>query len=554
MNKKFALVFYIVLFSFCTQFVSGQNKRTAIVPKWAFGHIVWEDNRNTQEAALELVSLYKKHQIPVSGIIIDSPWSESYNDFNWDKARYPEPDKMLESFEDEQVKVILWLTGCVNYESADVPVKRSPDYDYVIRKKYVVNNGKPSTWWKGKGVHIDFTNPEAVKWWYKKLDKVFRKNVYGFKVDQGEQYFGNFENDEDEKKGEGFITTSIGKIPLREFKKYYYDAMYDYVKTRNPAGITLARPFTHQGGFAAAIDKLGLGWCGDFSGNYKGLKLQINNIYTSAKEGYGALACEVGGFFRAPPTKEQLIRYAQFGAMTACMINGGQNGAFTNHLPWYHDEETTSIYRYYVLLHNMLSPYMFSTIVDAHLHGGSLLKNVSLKQESHLLGNDIFFKAITSDTSKVAFRLPLRNNWIDFWTGKRYEGGSQITKEYSLKQAPLFIRAGAIIPVEINTDKPVVGNRLMKGKTAFLIYPSTQENTLIYHRPIDEGIAYRDIEIVCNDKTIRVDSGSKEDFVFLIKSQQAPKNIAGADNWAYNSDKKTIEIYKKGKKFKIKIE
>ena len=181
--KKIALVFYIVLFTFCCQFLNAQDtiKRTDIVPKWAFGHIVWEDNINTQQAALDLVDQYRKHQIPVSGIVIDSPWSTGYNDFNWDRDRYPYPDKMLKSFEKLGVKVILWMTGCVNYESEDVPLKKSPDYDYVIRKKYVVNNGKPSTWWKGKGVHIDFTNPEAVKWWYEKLDKVFRKSVYGLK-------------------------------------------------------------------------------------------------------------------------------------------------------------------------------------------------------------------------------------------------------------------------------------------------------------------------------------------------------------------------------------
>src|SRR5690606_32195531 len=109
--------------------------------------------------------------------------------------------------------------------------------------------------------------------------------------------------------------------------------------------------------------------------------------YKSAEFGYGAPGCEIGGFFRARSSKQELIRYAQFGALTASMINGGENGAFTNHLPWWHDEETTSIYRQATWLHSQLIPYIFSTIVRSSKEGGSLIKDFSYDQESHLLGD-----------------------------------------------------------------------------------------------------------------------------------------------------------------------
>ena len=40
----------------------------------------------------------------------------------------------------------------------------------------------------------------------------------------------------------------------------------------------------------------------------------------------------------AKATRLDFIRYTQFGVMTACMINGGENGAFSSHLPWYHGD------------------------------------------------------------------------------------------------------------------------------------------------------------------------------------------------------------------------
>ena len=73
----------------------------------------------------------------------------------------------------------------------------------------------------------DFTNEKAREWWYTQLDKVFIDGVYGFKVDQGEIFFGDT------------VMTSVGKMTNRDFRRYYYDAMSDYVRMRKPEGITI---------------------------------------------------------------------------------------------------------------------------------------------------------------------------------------------------------------------------------------------------------------------------------------------------------------------------
>ncbi len=513
-----------VLYGLAIACSSPAIEKPPITPYWALGHLVWEDSINSQEAAQNLVEAYMKQAIPVGGIIIDSPWSESYNDFNWDRNRYPEPENMLKSFREKNIKVILWLTGCINLTAKDVPVQKSPDYDYVLRKGYAVNRGKPSEWWKGKGLHLDFTNPEASAWWNSKLDKVFRDGVMGWKVDQGEYYFGdslsltiaNRIPGQDNRFFGDSLMTSVGRISLRAFKGHYYDHMFDYSTSKHSEGMIMARPYSHQGSFAANISKLSLGWCGDFEGNWDGLKLQIGNIYTSCKAGYGAVACEIGGFMQSRSSKEQLIRYTQFGSMTACMINGGENGAFTNHLPWYHDDKTTEVYRYYATLHYQLRPYIFSTLVDAHLNGGSLLQDVSIEQESHKLGKDIFFKAITSDSGRVSFRLPEGDSWYDFWTGKAYDGGTEISRQYDIHQAALFIRSGAIIPMEINNTITGIGDESFKDHITFLIYPD-KESRLLYHHPLGDGIEYEEIRISVKNGELKLRSAQEHSYVFLIQ-------------------------------------
>ncbi len=448
--------------------------QSPLVPYWALGHIVWEDSINTEQGAQRLYSEYASHQIPVDGIIIDSPWSEAYNDFNWDRQRYPHAEQMIKGFKQQGVKTILWLTGCVNTSAKDTPKQKAANYDEAHRLRYGINNNTPSKWWKGEGLQIDFTNKKARNWWYAQLDKVFIDGVYGFKVDQGEMYFGDT------------VTTSVGKMSNRDFRAYYYGAMSDYVRMRKATGITIGRPYSHQGGFHSTPEKMIVGWCGDFGGDWKGLKLQIDNIYRSAQAGFGAVGCEVAGFMGAKATRLDFIRYTQFGAMTACMINGGENGAFSSHLPWYHGADVADIYRECVTLHNQLRPYLFSVLVDTHLYGGGLLRNTSLEEESHMLGNDIFTKAITNPDGKATFRLPDCGEWVDFFSGQIYPGGTQINKTYPIDRFPLYVRKGAIIPMEVD------------GRTVYLVCPQGTSTRKLY-LPKGEGTDYRKVTVTYNE-------------------------------------------------------
>ena len=101
------------------------GKCPPLTPAWALGHIVWEDSLNTTAAAEGLVNGYLERGIPVDAVIIDSPWSTTYNDFNWDRQRYADPSQMIKGFSDKGVRTILWLTGNVNEQCKDTPQQKA---------------------------------------------------------------------------------------------------------------------------------------------------------------------------------------------------------------------------------------------------------------------------------------------------------------------------------------------------------------------------------------------------------------------------------------------
>ena len=109
-----------------------------VTPAWALGHIVWEDEFNTRDSLFGLIRQYQSRDIPVDGVIIDSPWTTSYNDFIWDTARYPNPQEMTARLQEMGVHALLWLTGAVNTVSNDCPVDKSANFDEAVAKGYAV--------------------------------------------------------------------------------------------------------------------------------------------------------------------------------------------------------------------------------------------------------------------------------------------------------------------------------------------------------------------------------------------------------------------------------
>ena len=47
----------------------------------------------------------------------------------------------------------------------------------------------------------------------------------------------------------------------------------------NPQAIITARAYSHQGEIGASISKNPIAWQGDYSGNFSGLKDQMEDIY-----------------------------------------------------------------------------------------------------------------------------------------------------------------------------------------------------------------------------------------------------------------------------------
>ncbi len=416
-----------------------KSKTPPISPAWVFDHWVWEDDENTEDAVLKMIDGYEKHGIPVGAVILDSPWSTEYNNFIVDEKKYPDFKKFVDKMHAKGIKVVLWVTAIVN-ESYEKDAKSEPSsnktYNEGKSKGYFINGGETYKWWKGRGAYIDMTNPDAVEWWHKMQDRVLLLGVDGYKVDEVSVMFP---------------TTGKGKngvVGKRKYKNWYYMDFYEYGLKFNPQFVTMPRSWDIMGyseGFAP-ISHAPVTWVGDQRHNWKqdGFIEAISSIFNAANLGYTVMGSDTAGYHGDEPiTKNLLIRWAQFSAFCPFFENGG-HGA---HEPWKHDDETVKIYREYVKMHLMLKPYFYSLMMRAHNGQGNVM-TPDKKTLQFTLGEDMLVSIMYEDKDRRTVYLP-EGNWYDVTNNKMVVGPAQVEYKVSLKDYPMFLKEGAIIPMHV---------------------------------------------------------------------------------------------------------
>lgn len=414
---------------------------TAPWPEWAFHHWVWE-NESTQDSAIALVDGYLDRGIPVGAIIIDSPWETSYNNFEFDTARFPDPQGMIDYFHSRDVRVFLWITSAINTDSE--LYAEAEANGYFLKANESATEPGLIAWWKGEGSLIDYFNPDALEWWHSQMDTALALGIDGWKCDGTDPFV----------VGTPWSPGAGRPLERAEYADAYYRDFFDY--TRAVLGddrIVTARPIDNYGGGSggafwefAPRDINWAAWVGDQDGTFGGMADALDNMYWSQQRGHVAFGSDIGGF-RTEDTepngrsKEVFVRWAQLGAFNPIMENGGGG----EHRPWLYDAETTQIYTRFVELHYALLPYLMEHGGRAFASGTSLMQFERKSDYAYRLGPDLFVSPMLESGTSKTVTFP-SGTWVYLFDPQQvFNGGSQITLEVPLAEFPVFVRSGSPI-------------------------------------------------------------------------------------------------------------
>ncbi len=401
--------------------------KPAMPPLWSFGTWMSRITYFSQEEGYEVASNIRKNNIPCDVIHFDTGWFDVdwQCDYRFSKNRFSNPQKMLDDFKKQGFHVCLWQLPYFTPKNAY--------FQELIDKNLYVKNGNGELPYED--VALDFSNPETVKWHQDKLAGLLNMGVGAIKVDFGE---GAPLNGIYASGKSGWYEHNL--YPLR-----YNKAVADITYQLHNEHIMWARSAW------AGSQRYPLHWGGDAATTNTGMLGTLHAGLSFGLSGFAFWSHDMGGFVTSSPD-ELYCRWIPFGFLTS---HTRAHGAPPTE-PWlYKDGKVQDVFRKSAELKYQLMPYVYAQAKECTEKGLPMVRALFVEfpddpgawkvDDEYLFGSQILVAPLLeTGINERDVYLP-RGKWIDYQTGKVYEGGWNRIAAGDLPII-MLVRDGSVLP------------------------------------------------------------------------------------------------------------
>jgi alpha-glucosidase/alpha-D-xyloside xylohydrolase len=405
--------------------------RPELPPLWSLGYQQSHRTLAGREAILQEAKLFREKNLPCDAMIYlgtgfcPAGWNTNNTEFTFNQKVMPDPKTMFEQLHQDHFKVVLHVAYPTGIRQFQGTVRDACD---ASRRA----EGQASCYWD---MHRATLATGVDGWW----------------PDEGD---------------------ALGLPSRLARNRMYWDA-YQLDRPNE-------RPYAlHRNGAAGMGRFAAFLWSGDVSSLWETLKNQVPIGINSGLSGIPYWGTDIGGFVPTTEfTGELYVRWFQFGAF--CPLFRSHGRVWTLRLPWgwnegapagdvaaetrftipeaeYHNSSVEPICRKYLELRYRMTPYLYSAVRECAQSGIPVMRSLWLhypndpvavaRGDEYLWGRDILVAPVVEKgASERSLYLP-KGAWYDFWTGERHGGGREITRRVDLDTIPLFVRAGAVLPM-----------------------------------------------------------------------------------------------------------
>jgi alpha-glucosidase len=424
-------------------------------PLWALGNQQSRWSYYPDSMVEEVVNEYRKRDLPLDVVHLDIDYMNGYRVFTFNQERFPDPKALTEKLARQGVKVVTIVDPGVKYP----PDKgeRYHAFDQGLEKKFFQHRRNGDLFvprvWPGESVFVDYTLPEARRWWGD-LHRVYTDNgIAGIWNDMNEP---------------SDFVDQTGKNQL-DVVSYDEGEQTTHAKNRNTFALLMSRatyeglerlrpdrrPYVITRAAYAGIQRYATMWTGDTNSTWEALALNIPMFTSLGLSGEPFVGSDVGGFI-GRGNGELLVRSYQVSFLAPFCRNHKAIDGYDQE-PWRFGKYYEDIIRKYLKLRYTLLPFLYTTLEEAHRSGVPPFRPLVLNypedpstynlDDEFMVGDDLLVAPILkADVTKRLVYLPA-GTWYDYWTNRKYTGGTMISVEAPLDVVPLFVRGGAMIPV-----------------------------------------------------------------------------------------------------------
>jgi len=438
-----------------SQYLAATGK-PVLPPDWSFG--VWISGngwKNDAEVDAQLEAL-KRFNYPGTVMVLEQ-WSDEQTFYRWHPTNWKDPAAMVKRVRDAGLHMVLWQIPVVKYHWDGEPSEALlSETREAIENGYVVKSADGSPYrlnerWFHHSMLPDFTNPEAVKWWFAKHKPLLDVGVEGFKTDGGEFLF--------EKAARLYDGTS-GLAAHNLYTGQYVGAYHDFMRQNGVNGVTFSRA-----GYVGAQTQP-IHWAGDQKSDWSELQACLNAGISAGLSGILFWSFDIGGFAGPIPSAELYLRSTAIGCFCPVMqwhaeprggqFSGGLGEAYNNdRSPWnlaekLGDDRVLTIACDFASLRETLRPYLWAEAQFSVETGRPMMahlcldypddSHVWLVNDQYMLGRELLVAPLTQegeDTRTVYLPAGL---WTDFFTGEALEGPCELRVTCPLERIPVYRR------------------------------------------------------------------------------------------------------------------
>jgi alpha-glucosidase (family GH31 glycosyl hydrolase) len=411
--------------------ISTLSGQAVLPPKWVMGYQQSHRNLRGESQMLEVIDTFREKEIPLDSVcylgtgFTPSGWNKKQPSFEFNPAVFKrDPKEVLADMHKRDVKVMMhmipWDRDRLATIQGTIPAKPGETLDNTHIQNY----------WNEHNALVD-TGVDA--WW----------------PDEGDW----FSFHERMKRHELYYTGPLSKQPN-------------------------VRPWSlHRNGYLGIARWGGWMWPGDPLATWRTLQTHIAIGINHSLSVSPFWNSDIGAFYTTDEYSAELyVRWVQFAAFNSLMRCHGRG--WENRLPWtwglsepgpgegsyvqpkseMNNPTVEPIAKKYIELRYQLLSYNYTLTWEARETGMPMMRSLWLhypkdKQargtgDEYLWGRDMLIAPVYEKgaTSREVY-LPA-GKWYDWWTGKLETGGRSVQRAVDLVTMPIYVRAGAIVPVD----------------------------------------------------------------------------------------------------------
>ena len=537
-----------------------------MLPMWSYGFWQSRERYKSQRELTEVLDRYRAIGVPLDGMILD--WQYWDSNYLWNAMEFLNPEfgdakGMIKHIHDQNahLAISIWQSFGPNTKPYRDMDARDLLFNFQTWPQSGLSQWPPrKDYPSGVRVYKPYT-AEARDIYWNHLKRLFDLGADVWWMDSTDPDHHDFkESDLDEPTALGTFRKVRNAFPLACVQGVYE---HQRATTSDKRVMVLTRSgFAGQQRFASNV------WTGDVNSNWPTLRNQIPMLLNFSLTGAPHCNTDIGGFFSGsynhggpmtgchnPQFQELYVRWMQFGAFCPMMRS---HGTETYREVYHFGKAGEPVYDALadaIRLRYRLIPYIYSTAWDVTHRRGTFMRALwmdfqkdarthDLKDE-FLFGRQLLVAPIVEaqytqeklirtnemtgwDKKKddgetpsaaqdfttpktIKKYLPAGTQWYDFWTGKAYAGGQDITLTTTLASIPLFVRAGSILPVgDVMQSIPQRDWSTLELR----VYPGADGTFTLYEDDGDtyayEQGAYAEIPMTWKDKGRTLTLGARQ--------------------------------------------